>query len=284
MKWNLNSKAKDRIKQEQGQKVKNELLSDKQEFQKFLKSLLFAMSGVFLIVVGFYYLPDAVATMSFMESKKLPIYCVDTEEKKVALSFDAAWGNEDTATILEILKKHDVHVTFFMTGGWIEKYPEDVKAIAAAGHDLGNHSENHKQMSQLSKEQCIEELMRPHEKVKELTGIEMMLFRPPYGDYNDTLIEAVRESGYHCIQWDVDSLDWKDYGVDSIINTVVNHKQLSNGSIILCHNGAKYTAQALDAMITGLKEKGYEIVPISELIYTGEYHMNHEGRQIEGEE
>ena len=93
-----------------------------------------------------------------------------------------------------------------MTGGWIEKYPDDVKAIAAAGHDLGNHSENHKQMSQLSKEQCIEEIRKPHEKVKELTGVDMILFRPPYGDYNNTLIEAVNESGYHCIQWDVDTL------------------------------------------------------------------------------
>ena len=255
---------------------------DKQEISRFMKSTLLALSGVFLVVAGFYYLPDTVATMSFAGDKKLPIYCVDTEEKKVALSFDAAWGNEDTAQILEILKKHDVRVTFFMTGGWIEKYPDDVKAIAADGHDLGNHSENHKQMSQLSKEQCIEELMKPHKKVKELTGVEMTLFRPPYGDYNNTLVEAVNESGYHCIQWDIDSLDWKDYGVDSIINTVVNHKHLGNGSIILCHNGAKYTAQALDAMITGLKEKGYTLVPISELIYTGEYHMNHEGRQIEG--
>ena len=107
------------------------------------------------------------------------------EEKKIALSFDAAWGNEDTAKILEILKKNNVRVTFFMTGGWIEKYPDDVKAIAAAGHDLGNHSENHKQMSQLSAEQCKEELLKPHEKVKALTGKEMILFRPPFGDYND---------------------------------------------------------------------------------------------------
>lgn len=206
MKWNLNDKTKEKVWQEQIPKVENELKLDKQELQKFLKSLLFAVSGMFLIVAGFYYLPEAVATMSFVQEKKLPIYCVDTEEKKVALSFDAAWGNEDTAQILEILKKHDVRVTFFMTGGWIEKYPDDVKAIAAAGHDLGNHSENHKQMSQLSKEQCIEELMKPHEKVKELTGVEMVLFRPPYGDYNDTLIDAVRESGYHCIQWDVDTL------------------------------------------------------------------------------
>ncbi|HEX3021829.1 MAG TPA: polysaccharide deacetylase family protein [Lachnospiraceae bacterium] len=190
------------------------------------------------------------------------------------------WGNEDTKNILDILAKYNVHVTFFMTGGWVESYPDDVKAIAAAGHDLGNHSENHKHMSELSKQQCMEEIQKTHDKVKSLTGIEMTLFRPPFGDYNNTVIEATNEMGYHCIQWDVDSLDWKDYGVDSIINTVVNHKHLGNGSIILCHNGAKYTKDALESVIKGLQDKGYQIVPISELIHTGNYHMDHEGRQI----
>ncbi len=229
---------------------------------------------------------DAVATSarsaggsSIISEKKLPIYCVDCPEKKVALSFDAAWGNTDTTQIMDILKKHNIHVTFFMTGGWVEAYPDDVKMIAELGHDLGNHSENHKQMSQLSKEECVEEIMKVHEKVKELTGKDMTLFRPPYGDYNDTLIDAVSECKYHTIQWDVDSLDWKDYGVDSIIKTVCEHKHLGNGSIILCHNGAKYTAQALDSLITNLKEQGYEIVPISELIYTENYEMDVEGRQ-----
>lgn len=191
----------------------------------------------------------------------------------------AAWGNEDTAKILKILKKHKVKVTFFMTGGWVSSYPDDVKAIAKAGHDLGNHSENHKQMSQLSASECEEELMSVHEKVKELTGQDMVLFRPPYGDYNDNLIQTANGLGYHVIQWDVDSLDWKDYGTDSILNTVLNHKHLGNGSIILCHNGAKYTADALDALITGLKEKGFELVKISELIYTDNYEMDVEGRQ-----
>lgn len=191
----------------------------------------------------------------------------------------AAWGNEDTAKILKILKKHKVQVTFFMTGGWVSSYPDDVKAIAKAGHDLGNHSENHKQMSQLSASECEEELMSVHEKVKELTGQDMVLFRPPYGDYNDNLIQTANGLGYHVIQWDVDSLDWKDYGTDSILNTVLNHKHLGNGSIILCHNGAKYTADALDALITGLKEKGFELVKISELIYTDNYEMDVEGRQ-----
>lgn len=116
------------------------------------------------------------------------------------------WGNEDTPKLLEILKKHNVKATFFMTGGWIAKYPDDVKAIAAGGHDLGNHSENHKHMSQISAAECKTELMKPHEKVKKLTGKDMILFRPPYGDYNDTLVKVCRENGYYPIQWDVDTL------------------------------------------------------------------------------
>ena len=130
--------------------------------------------------------------------RKLPIYCVDTDKPQVAISFDAAWGNEDTETLLSILAKYNVKTTFFMTGGWIESYPEDVKKIAAAGHDLGNHSENHKQMSQLSSDDCIAEIQKPHDKVKELTGTEMTLFRPPYGDYNNTLIESANVSRLPC--------------------------------------------------------------------------------------
>lgn len=226
------------------------------------------------------YLSEYAKVSSNVNGRELPIYSVETDEKKVALSFDAAWGNEDTKTILEILEKHQVHVTFFMTGGWVSEYPDDVKAIQAAGHDLGNHSENHKNMSQLSDEEQKQELMKVHDRVKELTGEEMCLFRPPYGDYDDSVILNAKDCGYYAIQWDVDSLDWKDYGVDSIIDTVLNHKNLQNGSILLCHNGAKYTAQALEQIITGLQEKGYTIVPISELIYKDDYHMDVTGRQI----
>lgn len=190
------------------------------------------------------------------------------------------WGNEDTAKILEILARNNVHVTFFMTGGWVEKYPEDVKAIAAAGHDLGNHSENHKKMSELNADECKQEILSVNDKVKALTGSDMFLFRPPYGDYNNNLITTTRSINYYPIQWDVDSLDWKNYGVESIINTVLNHKHLGNGSIILMHNGAKYTADALESVIKGLREKGYEIVPISQLIIRDNYTINTEGRQI----
>ena len=245
------------------------------------KNVIWTMGVLMLGIAALFCIaPQTISTSSNVSGRNLPIYCVETTEPKVALSFDAAWGNEDTEEILAILKKHDVHVTFFMTGGWVKNYPEDVKTILAAGHDLGNHSENHKNMSQLSSAECSEEIMTVHERVKELTGYEMFLFRPPYGDYDNDVITTVENCKYYPIQWDVDSLDWKDYGCDSIIKTVCEHKHLGNGSIILCHNGATYTADALDAMISGLKEQGYKIVPVSELIFREKYHMNAEGRQI----
>ena len=249
-------------------------------FLQVAKSAAFALATIALIQGVTRMLPDSVTVSNTVNGRELPIYCVQTNENKVALSFDAAWGNEDTQTILDILKKHNIKATFFMTGGWVESYPEDVKRILADGHDLGNHSENHKNMSQLSDEEKRTELMDVHTKVQELTGYEMFLFRPPYGDYDNSVIKVVKKCGYFPIQWDVDSLDWKDYGVDAIIKTVTEHKHLGNGSIILCHNGAKYTADALDTLIATLQDKGYELVPISELIYRNNYHLDHEGRQI----
>ena len=240
----------------------------------------FVLCTLLLLAVIVSNIPAILSVNSRVGNRELPIYCVQTDKKQIALSFDAAWGNEDTQKILEILKKHDIKVTFFMTGGLVECYRDDVKSIYEAGHDLGNHSENHKDMPTLSNEQQTEELMKVHNKVKELTGYEMFLFRPPYGSYNNNLVLNAKKIGYYTIQWDVDSLDWKNYGVDSIIKTVTQHKHLGNGSIILCHNGAQYTAEALDTLITTLKDAGYEFVPISELIIRENYHMDHEGRQI----
>lgn len=225
-------------------------------------------------------IPGSIAVSHNAGGRELPIYCVDTKEPKVAISFDAAWGNDDTHAIMEILSKHQVHATFFMTGGWVEAYPDDVKALYEAGHELGNHSETHPNMSSLSKKQQQEEVLKVHNRVKELTGYEMKVFRPPYGDYNNDVVKTVREAGYYPIQWSVDSLDWKDYGVASIIDTVCNHKELKNGAIILCHNGAKYTAQALDDMLTRLEDAGYTIVPVGELIYKEKYHLDMAGMQI----
>ena len=243
-----------------------------------LAAAVFVLAG--LLGVRYREAGRILPTSSGVGGRELPIYCVQTEEPKIALTFDAAWGNDDTQEIMKILKKHDVKVTFFMTGGWVESYPEDVKMILAEGHDLGNHSQNHKNMSQLSDAEKEKEIMSVHEKVKELTGYDMFLFRPPYGDYDPKLIRVTKKCNYYPIQWDVDSLDWKDYGVDSIIKTVTQHEHLGNGSIILCHNGARYTAEALDTLIRTLKDAGYQFVPLSELIYRNGYSMDHEGRQI----
>lgn len=251
--------------------------------KKLLHTKLFwAVAVAFAFLYGMFCVgrDNTKPSNALVYGKELPIYCVDTEEKIVALSFDAAWGNEDTKEILSILEKNDVKVTFFMTGGWVERYPDDVKAIAAAGHELGNHSQSHKNMSQLTAEECKEELLAVHNKVKELTGVEMKVFRPPYGDYDDVVINTTYECGYYPIQWSIDSLDWKNYGIDNIVDTVVNHKALDNGAIILMHNGAKYTAKALQSIIDGLKEKGYKFVTMSEIIIKENYSIDHTGKQI----
>lgn len=248
------------------------------------KRFLLILVAAAVCAVGFGYHwkqnPALISVHSTVNGRELPIYNVQTDEPKISISFDAAWGNDDTSKILEVLKKHQVHATFFMTGGWVESYPDDVKAILADGHDLGNHSENHKNMSQLSEEEIQSELMTVHNKVKELTGYDMFLFRPPYGDYDNEVIRTVKGCNYYPIQWSIDSLDWKNYGVEDIINRVCNSDKLQGGAIILCHNGAKYTAEALDQLLTGLEEKGFQLVPISELIIREDYHVDVNGMQI----
>lgn len=223
--------------------------------------------------------PETVETSA--AKRKLPIYCVDTQGKpQVAISFDAAWGAEDTDTLIEILNKNNVNATFFLCGYWVDKYPDEVKKLYEAGNEIGNHSNTHPHSSQLSLEENKKNIMECHNKIKELLNIDPILYRPPFGEYNDTVITAAEECNYYPIQWDVDSLDWKELGSDHEINQVINHKHLGNGSIILFHNDAKYTPDVLDSIIKQLKDKGFEIVPISELIHKENYIVNSEGRQL----
>ncbi len=224
------------------------------------------------------YQGDAVFVSS--TKKKLPIYSVDTDEKKVAISFDAAWGADDTDELLRILEENDVKATFFLCGYWIDDYADEVKKIAAAGHEIGNHGNNHAHGAQLSFEENVKEIDEVTKKVELVTGVKPTLFRPPFGEYNDTVLEAADSLGYYTIQWDVDSHDWMEKGEQYEIDRVLNNKNLKNGSIVLFHNDAKYTPKTLDTIIKGLKEKGYEIVPIGELIHKQNYHIDHTGRQI----
>ena len=210
-------------------------------------------------------------------SRELPVYCVDTPEKKIAISFDAAWGSDYTEALLDILDKYDVKTTFFLVGFWVDKYPEMVKKIDERGHEIGNHSSSHPHMSQLSKEQIIKELTKTSDKIEAITNKKVTLFRPPFGDYNNRLIQTSRELGIQVIQWDVDSLDYKDYGADSIVKKVLS--KVKNGSIVLFHNNATYTKDALPIVLENLQKEGYKIVPVSELIYKENYYIDHTGMQ-----
>lgn len=217
------------------------------------------------------------------QERKLPIYCVDRKKKVLALTFDVAWGNEDISEILKILKKEKVKSTFFFSGEWMENYPKDVKRIAKAGHDIGNHGDHHKYMTRLSKKEQIQEIRGADDKARALLGTPMELFRPPYGDYNSQVVETAEELGYYVIQWSVDSLDWMEPGAEAVIEKVCGHKNLKSGAIILMHTGTKCTRKALEPMIIRLKNQGYGFVPVSELIYRRNYRINLEGMQISNE-
>lgn len=217
---------------------------------------------------------------AYAPSKKpLPIYNVDTgDEKKIAISFDAAWGEEKTDEILQILSDRKVKTTFFLVGYWVDKYPDRVEQIFNAGHEIGNHSTTHPHMSQLSESKIIEELAGTSDKVEAITGVRPDLFRPPYGDYNDRVVTASRAQGYECVQWDCDSLDWKNLGRDHMIKQVV--KNVKPGSIVLFHNNSQYITESLPAILDELIAQGYEIVPVSELIMRDNYWIDHTGKQF----
>lgn len=212
-------------------------------------------------------------------NRLLPIYSVFTDQKKVAITFDCAWEAKDIESILKTLKDNQVKATFFLVGDWIRKYPEETKMIVAEGHDIANHSNKHPHVAQMAKEEIKKDIRLAHNTIKEVTGVDAKLYRPPYGEYNNTVIEAADECNYYTIQWDVDSLDWKEYGRQQLIDRVLKHKNLSPGSIILLHNSTKYTQSALDELIKGLKQKGYTMVPVSELIFEENYTIDHTGRQ-----
>lgn len=213
--------------------------------------------------------------------KKLPIYSVKTDEKKIAISFDCAWGVDYTDKLLAIMKTENVKCTFFMVEFWTEKYPEYVKKISDAGHEIGTHSATHPYMSKLDKSAIEKELTSSTLAIENIIGKKVELFRPPYGDYDDLLIETASELGLYTIQWSVDSLDWKDLSATEITERVL--KRIKNGSIILCHNQGLHTAEALPAIIEGAKAAGYEFVPIGELIYRDNYRMSADGAQVKNQ-
>ena len=173
------------------------------------------------------------------EARDLPIYNVQRDDKVIAISFDAAWGDEQTQPLMDILAEYQVKTTFFVVGEWVDKYPEQVKALADAGHEVMNHSNKHPHMTKLSREEMTAELNGCNDKIEAITGVRPILFRAPYGDYNNAVVGCARDCGMFTIQWDVDSLDWKDLSPAQIRERVV--PKVKPGSIVLFHNGGKHT-------------------------------------------
>lgn len=240
-----------------------------------------AMLGCLIAAVFMFVAVSTPAVVTSAAQRQLPIYCVQRDQKMLSISFDAAWGNEDTQQLIDILGKYNIKATFFVVGEWVDKYPESVKALADAGHEVMNHSNTHAHMSKLSREEIIADVNACNDKIEQVTGVRPTLIRPPYGEYDDNVISAIRSMDMEPIQWDVDSLDWKELSATEITKRVT--EKVQPGSIVLFHNAAKHTPEALPGILENLLQQGYTVVPISQLILPGEcgtdYTLDHTGRQ-----
>ncbi len=240
---------------------------------------------VFLLVLTITVIAISAISLTSMDilgvfsiNKEIPIYSVDTSGKTASITFDCAWGAADIPEILSTLREANIKATFFIVGQWAEKYPETVKMIAHEGHDIGNHSYSHLRMGTLDRGKISSEIRQCTDLLEKLTTAKCDLFRAPYGDYNNTLLDEARKQGYFTIQWDVDSLDWKPgIGRDEILQRIT--EKIRPGSILLFHNDTPYTAKLLPQIITTLKNEGFDFLPVSELILREDYEIDHEGKQ-----
>ena len=236
------------------------------------------LAGCMLILAAAYILRlNEPAATVVAQKRELPIYSVARDDKVLSISFDASWGADKTIPILDILDKYNVKTTFFLVGGWVDKYPEMLKEIVARGHEIGNHSDTHPHMSQQSEADIRKELHNMSDKVEKLTGVRPTLFRPPYGDYNNRVVTVSRAEGYECVQWSIDSLDWKDRGTADIIKQCTY--RVEPGDIVLFHNDSNDIVNALPTVIEHYQQLGYTIIPVSEILLDGEYTIDVQGKQ-----
>ncbi|WP_130864124.1 polysaccharide deacetylase family protein [Bacilliculturomica massiliensis] len=223
--------------------------------------------------VMFFEFPAAIGA-----EKELPIYSVERRDKAVALTFDCAWGDEHMEAILDTLDQHGAKATFFVVNYWAEKYPDMVKELASRGHEIGSHSTTHPDLATLPKETIQKEIGTVEETVEKLTGRKTALLRPPFGSYNNTVMDAANAMGYQVIQWSLDSLDWKSLTAEQIVDRVT--RNVRPGAIVLFHNNAEHAEEYLPLILDKLQSEGYEILPVGQLIYAKDYHMDRTGRQI----
>lgn len=245
--------------------------------EKWLAGCLLSL-GI-LSLTAFILLGHGARTMQASATvREIPIYSVETTEKKAALGINCAWDDKDIDDILRVLDEKKVKATFFLVGDWCRHYPEAAKKIADAGHELGSHSQTHPDMAKLTQEQVERQLADSRETIQEVTGQTVRLFRAPSGSYNAQVVTTARQLGWEVIQWDCDTLDWRGCKEQELIANGV--KKLQKGSIFLLHAGAQHTAQALPALIDTIQADGYKLVPVGEMVLPQPYTLDHTGRQF----
>lgn len=206
---------------------------------------------------------------------------VDDDRKNyISLTFDSAYINTETYKILDLLDKYDAKATFFMTGGFITCNVSQVREIIKRGHEVGNHTGSHPNLNNVDVAWATKEILNCHSALKEKFGIDMCLFRFPYGAHNPANLTLLKNLGYYPIQWIIDSADWKNTNVDAILNVFKSKRYYKPGNIILFHNGAKYTVEALKTILEDIKEEGLKCVRVTDLIYKEDFFINHNGVQI----
>ena len=239
---------------------------------------LLSLSAALLALSALYIGPlQADATDVLAVKRVLPVYSVEREDPVLSVTFDASWGGDKTLAILDLLDEYDAKATFFLVGIWVDKYPELVKEIAARGHEIGNHSDSHAHFTQISEGQIRHELDACSDKIEALTGVRPTLFRPPYGDYDNKVVNVSRNEGYECVQWSVDSLDWKNRGVSDLVKRATSNVQ--QGDIILFHNDSQYIVEALPQILAYYREQGFSMIPAGEILLEGDTTIDVQGKQ-----
>ncbi len=202
--------------------------------------------------------------------RPIPIFRGNPDRRQVAFTFDATYGNNQTPRLLSIMDNYDIKATFFLSGIWPETYPGLARDIAAGDHEFGNHSYDHPIMTELTRDQMREQITRTTNIIQGIPGADYQnYFRPPFGEYDNTLLEVATDLGYYTIMWTVDSLDWQNPGVDAIIDRVLD--QVVPGAIILMHQAAHQTPDALPTIIETLFDRGYTIGTVTNVLTSLNY-------------
>lgn len=224
------------------------------------RHIFYSIIGLFAIGAFYVQVSDMIST------GPMAIAGTRTDQKVVALTFDHSWGNKFTPSILDTLQKNNTKVTFFIMGPWAQKYPEVAKRMVADGHEIASHGYRHENYGDMSADWVRQDIQKAHGQIKEVTGVDPTLLRPPNGHYSQQSLKVTDELGYKTIIWNVDSLDWKNPGRDVIINRVM--KRIKPGAIILLHasDTPVQTADALPLLLERINAEGYQIVTVSELL------------------